>query len=119
MEFLFYVLFVAAVVGLIFLGRLLKVKDSETQFAKLIIEVVDLINKKLEWTYSGELSTVIQYAVMALNIVEETNDCTDYATLKEIVKNKTIEICVLNEIEVDDDFVNLLGNIVDILIEKK
>lgn len=119
MEFLFYVLFAAAVVGLIFLGRLLKVKDSETQFAKLLLEIVDHVNSRVQWEYSGKLTVVINYSIMALNIVEETNDCTDYDTLKEIVKNKAIEICALNEIEVDDDFVNLLGNIVDILIEKK
>lgn len=119
MEFLFYVLFAAAVVGLIFLGRLLKVKDSEAQFGKLVLEIVDIINSKVEWKYSGKLTVVIDYAIMALNIVEETNDCTDYNKLKELVKNKATEICVLNGIEVDDDFVNLLGNIVDILIEKK
>ena len=119
MEFLFYILFAAAVVGLIFLGRLLNVKDKEAQFGKLILEIVDLINAKVEWKYSGKLTVVIDYAIMALNIIEETNDCTDYNKLKELVKNKAIEICVLNEIEVDDDFVNLLGNIVDILIEKK
>ncbi len=119
MEFLFYVLFAVAVVGLIFLGKLLKVKDNETKFAKLILEIVDLVNAKVEWKYSGSLTTVIDYAIMALNVVEETNDCTDYNKLKELVKNKATEICVLNGIEVDDDFVNLLGNIVDILIEKK
>ena len=119
MEFLFYVLFAAAVVGLIFLGRLINVKDKETQFAKLLLEIVDLVNASVQWEYSGKLTVVIDYAIMALNIVEETNDCTDYNKLKELVKNKAIEICVLNEIEVNDDFVNLLEKIVDILIEKK
>lgn len=120
MNYLVFVAFAVAVAGLIFLFKKLKFSVSEATFAKLVIAVIDLVNAKLPaWKFSGELSAVVKYTTIALEIAIETENLTEKDQFRDFVFKTAEELCVLNEIVIDDDFKNLLSAIVDAVIEVK
>lgn len=120
MEILLWLLVIAAVVGTVVLGRLFKISDQEAKMTKLILELIDYTNRSLpEWRYSSNLSSVCEYAIEAMEIVEATNDIEDITQLRKLIMTKAEEICAARNITIDPDFVRLLSTIVDALIVKK
>jgi len=116
---LVFALAAGAVVGLIFFARKFNVTKKEADFGLLLGEVVNYINSKIDWKYSGSLTLVVEYAKMALHIVKEQGDAQDISQLRKLVLIKAEIICQMNHITVDADFLRLLNAVIDVIIAKE
>lgn len=121
MDFLWFVLIAVAVlgvaIGITVLVDKFKIKDSSINTFQLIIELINKINKKYDWKYSGELDTICNYVLMAVNIAKANIDMSDKKKVREYVFMQAESICILNNIKVDEELRDLLGKIIDSAIE--
>ena len=123
MEFLTMALWFLGATGavalVIFLARKFNITKKEADFGLLFMEVVNYINSKIDWKYSGSLSDVVTYVTMALKVVKEQGDAQDFTQLRKLVLIKAELICEMNKIKVDADFLRLLVAVVDVVLEKE
>jgi hypothetical protein len=120
MDFLYYVLIFIAVVLVSFGGVKLKnyynLKESDIQFMGLVLKVVDYISSKFEYKFKDGISKVVEYSIIALVIVDETEKIDDLKQKLYIVKDKAIKLCVENGIEVDSGIVEIIDEIVEYIV---
>ncbi len=123
MDILIYIGIALAVGLVVFCGGYLLVKYPKLKEAlansKLIIQLINKLNEAYDWRWSGPLDTICDYTLMAIEIVEETQDEKDLYKLREIIFEKAITICEINNIEVNEELVDLIGKIIDEAIKMK
>jgi hypothetical protein len=123
MEFLTMALWFLGATGavalVIFLARKFNITKKEADFGLLFMEVVNYINSKIDWKYSGSLSDVVTYVTMALKVVKEQGDAQDFTQLRKLVLIKAELICEMNKIKVDADFLRLLNAVIDVILTKE
>ncbi len=105
-------------IGIVWVRKKFGIKDMDLDNAKLILELIDVLNTKYDWKYNKELSVVFDYALMALKIARENVDMTNLVKVREYLFLQTEAICQINNIPVDETLRDLIGKIIDSLIAK-
>lgn len=103
-----------------FLGVYLKKKYSitkeEIDFMKLILDTIDYITSKTEFKYKIAISTIVEYVIDAIDFVDEYETIKNEEDRRQKIKDKALEICVDYGIEVDDEFIQILDDMIDYLL---
>jgi hypothetical protein len=117
MELLIFVVIAIAILGLligiVYLRKTVNIKDSDLDNMKLVLELINKLCSAYEWKWSGEIVTVCNYVLMALNIAKQNIDMTDKVHAREYIFMEAEKICELNNITVDPALLDLLGKIID------
>jgi hypothetical protein len=118
MELLLFIVVILAIGTIVFLGRLLKMKDEEIAFSETILELINDLNKSFDWKYSKQLDTIITYVLFAFQTVQDTNDEQDKQKVFDLVLDRAKEVCAENGIIVTESVVDILEKLVKIVIGK-
>lgn len=123
MENLYYALFLIVIGAISFGGVWLKrkynIKDDENKLLHLMLQIANFITQKVDFKYQQGLVTVINYALEALAFVENFEEIQDIQEKILIIKDKAIEICEENKLEIDDGTIEIIDMIIDYLLEEK
>ena len=124
MDILIY-LGVLIAVGLIgFLGvkfaKKYNITKDDLAFSALLIELIDYISSKFEYKYKVGVSKIISLVLQAINFVVLIDDIKDgdLQRFKELVFEKSRELCIAEGIDIDDGIEDILDSIVTYIIDK-
>lgn len=124
MDILIY-LGVLIAVGLIgFLGvkfaKKYNITKDDLAFSALLIELIDYISSKFEYKYKAGVSKIISLVLQAINFVVLIDDIKDgdLQRFKELVFEKSRELCIAEGIDIDDGIEDILDSIITYIIDK-
>ena len=124
MDILIY-LGVLIAVGLIgFLGvkfaKKYNITKDDLAFSALLIELIDYISSKFEYKYKVGVSKIISLVLQAINFVVLIDDIKDgdLQRFKELVFEKSRELCIAEGIDIDDGIEDILDSIITYIIDK-
>lgn len=124
MEYLVYI-FALIIVGFVgYFGvkfaKKYGVAKDDLNFAALIIELVDYISGKFEYKYKAGVAKVINLALQAIEFVILVDDIQDgdLIRFKELVFEKTKNLCLAEDIDIDDGLEDILDAIITYAIDK-
>jgi len=120
MDLLIFIGIAILVFGIGFSAFIFKYKPVKEDFifGELLLSLINILNEKYEWKYSGALDKIITYTIEAMNFVVENSAETDLKKIRELVFEEAKLICVAEGIEMDEASIDIIGKIVDIVVAK-
>jgi hypothetical protein len=106
------------VIGGTFLVNKFNLKDSTLNFVQLLLDGVDYISSRIDYKYSGNISEVISYVDEAIELVEESVSVTDINEKKQLIEDKTAEICKEEGIEIDEDLLKIIDEAIQFFVDE-
>jgi hypothetical protein len=94
------------------------IKDSTLNFVQLLLDGVDYISSHIDYQYSGSVSEVLEYVDIAIELVEDSVSVTDINEKKQLIEDKTEEICKQQGIEVDQDLLKIIDEGIQFFIDE-
>ena len=118
MESLWYIgimIFVISILGLsIFFKRKYNIKDEEVAITRLILGTIKYISTQFNYANSEMIEKILFYVIEAIGSIEDYEN-TPLELRDKLIKEKTIEICKLENIPVDETLIDLIGGILEFL----
>jgi hypothetical protein len=111
-----FILVTVVLIGGIYLKNKLNITNDQLDFAQILLDAVDYISSKIDYTYSGSVSEIIEYVNYAIDTIQENEDVTDPAILKQKIQDETAKICVDMGIVVDVDLLKIIDSAIDYFI---
>lgn len=122
MDLLIFIGLVILVAGVLFGGiyfaKKFKITKEDLVFVELIIDLINILNAKYEWNYSGALDKITTYVIEAMNFVIDNGGETDPVKLRELIFEEAKLICEAEGIEMDEASIDIIGKIVDVVVIK-
>lgn len=105
LEILFYVLFVAVLIGAVLMARRLGVQNKDIRLTMDVLFLMKLVNKQYNYSRQDDLERVIEYCVEVVEFVEKDVMAGNYSynELLDMVLDSCSEVCERDGIEVSDD----------------
>lgn len=121
MDILFYAIAVALLfllmAGSVYLRKKLNIKNEDYEAMMLVLEVADYITSKIEFKYEQGVTKIIQYCFMAVELVDSIEEYADIEYKKNLVKDKALEICINEGLEIDTGSVEIVDKIVEYIFD--
>lgn len=125
MYFVLLIVVTGIVVGTLYLTKKYKIEITEEDLdtVGLVLALVDYVNSKFEYRYKGSITEIMEYVKIAFDMVHEVTEINretsddSYFIVKDLIFEKTKELLLLNEVEVDDALEVILDSAVAKAIE--
>lgn len=109
-------LFALGAIG-IYVKRKFDLKNEEVYLIRLILDTVDYITKQFEVKYKDDISRIVEYCFIALDFVEVYSLEDNIEIKKDLVRDKAIDICEKEGINLEDGTViEIVDKIVDYIL---
>lgn len=114
---LFLVVIFVICFGGVFLKRKFKIKDSELELAKQIINGANYIASTTNFAYKGQLSEVVKLCILSINAVESYADFNTIEAKKSFIKEKALIMCNDYNIKTDHELNMIVDGLVDYFVK--
>lgn len=101
----------------VYLKRKFNITKSDYESMILVLEIADYITGEVEFKYQDGVSKIVNYCLQALEVVEGLEKYSDIELKKEVIKEKALEICINEGIDIELGAVEIVDKIVEFIFD--
>ena len=114
---LIYSAFIILTLVIVYFKKRLNISNSQLEDIYNTVELVNHLTSKFEFKYKDGVMNVLTHVATSIKYVEEFEVTIDIEKKKELIKEKALQICKVNNIELDSGIVEIVDEIVEKIIK--